>query len=90
MAKKKDSGCCRPGDVKAAACRVEAVVSVDERGQMVLPKELRDRAGLKPGDKLAVATWEKNGEVCCITLVRVDDLVDMLKDRLGPIMKEIL
>lgn len=86
MAKRKADGCC---DTKAAGCRVEAIVSVDERGQMVLPKELRDRAGLKPGDKLAVATWEKGDEVCCITLVKVDDLVDILKDRLGPVMKDI-
>ncbi|HEY4706348.1 MAG TPA: HgcAB-associated protein [Thermodesulfobacteriota bacterium] len=89
MARKKAAGCCGPVDAKAAGCRVEAVVSVDERGQMVLPKDLRERAGLKPGDKLAVATWEKGGEVCCITLVKVDDLVDILKDRLGPVMKEM-
>ena len=27
-----------PGDSDKNACKVEAVVSVDERGQMVLPK----------------------------------------------------
>lgn len=88
MTKKKDS-CCAPGG-KAGGCRVEAVVSVDDRGQMVLPKELRERAGIKPSDKLVAATWEKNGEVCCITLVKVEDMVSLLKDRLGPVMKEIL
>jgi len=30
-------------------------------GQMVLPKELRDRAGIKGGDKLALIGWEKEG-----------------------------
>jgi len=30
-------------------------------GQMVLPKDLRDRAGIKGGDKLAVIGWEKEG-----------------------------
>ena len=35
-------------------CRVDSLVSVDDRGQMVLPKELRDKAGIKGGDKLAV------------------------------------
>ena len=31
-------------------CKVQAVVSVDERGQMVLPKEIREKAGIKAGD----------------------------------------
>jgi AbrB family looped-hinge helix DNA binding protein len=65
-------------------------VSIDERGQMVLPKELRERAGIRGGDKLAVATWEKNGHICCITLIKVEDLVGMVKGQLGPIIKEIL
>ncbi|CAG1066416.1 hypothetical protein BAC1_02032 [uncultured bacterium] len=88
MARKKKDECCVPS-VKAGSCRVEAVVSVDDRGQMVLPKELRERAGIKPSDKLVAATWEKDGQVCCITLVKVEDMVSLLKDRLGPVMREI-
>jgi len=74
----------------AACCRVESIVSVDERGQMVLPKDLRERVGLKPGDKLVVTSWEKDGEVCCITLVKTDSLVGMVKAELGPVLKEII
>lgn len=85
---KKKPGCCDATDTQAG-CRVESIVTVDERGQMVLPKELREKAGIKPGDKLALTSWEKDGEVCCLTLMKVDDLVSMVKDRLGPIMKEI-
>ncbi len=29
---------------KMSCCKVEALISVDERGQMVLPKEMRDKA----------------------------------------------
>lgn len=83
----KKTDCCAPPD-KNGTCRVEAIVSVDERGQMVLPKDLRTKAGIKTGDKLAVALWEKDGATCCITLVKVEALVDMLKDKLGPVMKE--
>ena len=90
MARKKDGGCCGTDVKRVEGCKVEAVVSVDERGQMVLPKELREKAGIRAGDKLAVATWEKDGEVCRITLVKVEDLVDMLKHRLGPVMREML
>jgi len=73
-----------------ACCKVEAIVSVDDRGQMVLPKDLRQRAGLKPGDKLAVTSWEMNGKVCCITLVKTDSLVNMVKTELGPVMNNII
>jgi AbrB family looped-hinge helix DNA binding protein len=74
----------------SASCKVESIVSVDERGQMVLPKDLRERAGLRPGDKLAVTSWEMDGKVCCITLVKTDSLVNMVKAELGPVMKEII
>ena len=36
-----------------SCCRVESIISVDERGQMVLPKDLRDKANIRAGDKLA-------------------------------------
>lgn len=68
---------------------VEAVVSVDERGQMVLPKELRARAGIKAGDKLALISWEKDGQVCCMSLVRTEALADLLKDFLGPMLRDM-
>jgi len=71
-------------------CRVEAVVSVDHRGQMVLPKELRERADIRPGDKLAVISWEREGKVCCISLIKVEELAEMVKEMLGPLMKDIM
>jgi AbrB family looped-hinge helix DNA binding protein len=37
---------------------VESIVSVDERGQMVLPKDIREKAKIRPGDKLAVVSME--------------------------------
>jgi len=66
------------------------VISVDERGQMVLPKEIRERAKIKAGDKFAVISMEKEGKVCCISLIKVEELTKMVKDVLGPIMKEII
>lgn len=70
-------------------CKVESVVSVDDRGQMVLPKEIRDLARIRAGDKLAVISWEREGQVCCISLIKVADLTEMVKGMLGPVMKEI-
>lgn len=90
MTSKRGARACKPDIEGLSCCKVESMVSVDERGQMVLPKELRDKAGIRAGDKLAVASWEKDGKVCCLTLVKVDALAGMMKDMLGPVMKELL
>jgi AbrB family looped-hinge helix DNA binding protein len=87
--KQRDSGQCACEPLESR-CRLEALVSIDERGQMVLPKELRERAGILPGDKLAVTSWEKDGRVCCISLTRAEELTEMVKATLGPVMRDIL
>jgi antitoxin PrlF len=69
---------------------VDSLVSVDERGQMVLPKGLRDKAGFKGGDKLAVITWDKEGKVCCISLIKAEEFGGMIKGLLGPLMGDVL
>jgi len=71
-------------------CRVVAVVSVDDRGQMVLPKEIREKVSIHGGDKLAITTWEKDGEVVCISLTKVEELSEMVRGILGPVAEEIL
>ena len=84
--------CCDEGATKAPTSRfiVEAVVSVDERGQMVLPKAIRDRLGLKAGDKLAIAVLETGGRPCCINLIKADELGELVKGMLGPAIMDIL
>lgn len=84
-----ESQACGSGDT-ACCCRVESLVSVDERGQMVLPKEIREKARIRPGDKLAVVCWEKDGEVCCLSLIKAEDFTAMVKDRFGPMIEDIM
>jgi antitoxin PrlF len=84
----KKENCCGPAGMQGC-CKVEALVSVDERGQMVLPKEARDKANIKAGDKLAVISWEKGGKVSCLSLIKAESLTDMVKDMLGPVMSEM-
>ena len=86
----EEASCCAPGDAGKNSCKVEAVVSVDERGQMVLPKELRERAHIRAGDKLAAVSCERDGEVCCISLIKVEELSATVKGFLGPIFKDVL
>ena len=87
MAAKHMRGGCSPGH-DGVCCKVEAVVNVDDRGQMVLPKEVREKAGIEPGDKLAVVTWGRGDDICCLGLFKADELSDMVRDRLGPLMTE--
>jgi antitoxin PrlF len=86
--KKKEALSAPPIETKGC-CRVEALISIDDRGQMVLPKELRDRAKIRSGDKLAVITWDKDEEVCCMTLIKADCLADHVKNFLGPVLAGI-
>jgi antitoxin PrlF len=64
------------GAESAECCEVAAVVRVDERGQMVLPKDIRERMGLAAGDKLALTAIGSGDKICCLVLVKADALVD--------------
>ena len=79
--------CCVPG--MTSCCKVESIVSIDERGQMVLPKELREKAQIRPGDKLAVVSMQMEGKVCCLSLIKVETLEEMVKSMLGPVMESV-
>jgi antitoxin PrlF len=92
-----DAGCCGPEGMKRgglmgrmSCCKIEAVVSVDERGQLVLPKEIRDKAGIKAGDKFALIMHGSGEDMCCISLINTEGLAESVKTMLGPMMKEIL
>lgn len=87
--KDKNESSLIPKDKGLSCCRIESVASVDERGQMVLPKEIREKAKICAGDKLAVVSWEKEGKVCCISLIKAEDFAEMVKNLLAPMMKEI-
>jgi len=82
----QEASCCAP----PSACKVEAVVSVDERGLILLPKDLREKARIRAGDKLAVVSCERDGEICCISLIKVEELSATVKGFLGPIFSDVV
>ena len=91
MSDKDMSECgCLPTGNSIGCCRVEAVISVDERGQMVMPKEIREKAKIGAGDKLALISWKKDEKVCCLLLIKAEEFTEMIKGILGPMMQEIL
>lgn len=69
---------------------IESIITVDERGQMVLPKDIRQKAGIQSGDKLALVAHEKEGKICCITLMKINEFGPMVKNVLGPMLKDVL
>jgi len=86
-------GCCgteADEETSRPIFRIEGVASVDERGQMVIPKAIRERMGLKAGDKLAISVMENGGRPCCLTLIRTEELADKVRDILGPAINEVL
>ncbi len=87
--KSRDQGC-EPSDGGLGCCKVESVLSIDDRGQLVLPKEVREKANIRAGDKLALMSWEKGGQICCFIMIRADDLTKMVTGMLGPMVKDIV
>ncbi len=71
-------------------CQVDALVSIDGRGQLVLPKEVREKTKIKAGDKFVVISYQSGGEACCLFLVKAEQFSETVKGMLGPMMKEIL
>ena len=47
MNKTKSKKCCASRHDREVSYQIEAVITIDERGQMVLPKETRARAGIR-------------------------------------------
>ncbi|MEW6088178.1 MAG: HgcAB-associated protein HgcC [bacterium] len=88
MVKKRDVACCG-SEMPMGCCKVESLVNVDERGQMVLPKEVREKAGIRANDKLALVSFEKEGKICCISLIKAEELAKMVKGILGPLVDDV-
>jgi antitoxin PrlF len=88
--KEANESCCSVENFEISRCKVESIISIDERGQMVLPKDVRNKAKIRAGDKLAVVTMEKGGNICCISLIKAEEIEEIVKDRLGPVLKEII
>ena len=87
--KEKKADCCGPRKDGIGCCNVEGFAQIDERGQMVLPKEIREKAGIGPGDKLVIITCESDGKISVISLIRSEEFSGMVKDFLGPAMGDI-
>lgn len=78
------------GHAPLGGMRVEAVISVDGRGQLVLPAAVRTGMGIKAGDKFAVVTHPMENKGTCVILLKVEDLTAALKEHLGPMFEHLV
>jgi AbrB family looped-hinge helix DNA binding protein len=72
------------------ACKINAIITMDAKGQVVLPKDLREKADLKPTDKIAVVAYEKEGKVCCIVMIKAERLAGAISKTLSPLLKGVI
>ena len=64
-------------------------MSCDDRGQLVLPKDVRKVLNISPGDKLALLSCATDDDQLCLTIIKSSSLEDLVKNYLGPIMKDM-
>ena len=71
------------------SCSIDAIITIDVKGQIVLPKDLREKANFKPNDKIAVVACEKEGQVCCIMMIKAERLAGAVSKTLSPLLKAV-
>ena len=72
------------------ACKIDAIITIDAKGQIVIPKDLREKADLKPTDKIAVVAYEKEGKICCIIMIKAERLAGAISKTLSPLLKGVI
>lgn len=58
---------------------------VGERGQIVIPKDVRDRMHLKPGDKLMVMV-NKQGPIMLIPLEQMQRMIRQMSEHMSTLL----
>ncbi len=90
MVEKKDQNPCCESSKGFSCCKVESVVTIDSKGQLLLPKELRDQLSIQVGDKLVLVSMAGNKKSSsCLMLIKADYFADMVKNFLGPMVDDL-
>ncbi len=69
---------------------IEAIISCDDRGQLVLPKEIRKRLNINSGEKLALLNISSGKEEFILTLIKANSLEKLIKTYMTPVMEDII
>ena len=68
--------------------KVEAILAIDARGQILIPKDVREKAQMNVGDKLALISHVCEGKICCLYLIPVNDLSTKTTELIHHILSE--
>ena len=68
---------------------LEAIVSCDDRGQLVLPKDIRKKLEIAAGEKLALMQLSGEGERF-LAIVKAESLGDAIKGYMSPVVKGLI
>lgn len=69
--------------------KLHGATTVGQRGQIVLPAELRKEKGINPGDKLLVLMHEGGGPVLLVDADSVTLMLEQTGEALEKISKEV-
>lgn len=70
---------------------VEAILSCDDRGSLVLPKDIRKKLKIESGEKLALLKIAADDEdQFFLTLIKANALESLIRKFLSPVMKEVI
>ncbi len=70
-------------------CEIEAVISFDDRGQLVFPKDVRKKFDLKAGEKFLMVSCTNESGLCCFTIVKTSAVNKLVGNSLGPMLNQI-
>ncbi len=76
QATKQENGC----------FEIEAIVSFDERGQLVLPKDLRKKFDLKAGEKFLLISCTNAEGLCCFSMVKTNAVNGIIGKSISPMI----
>ena len=76
----------KSGKKSSSCCELEAIVSFDERGQLVFPKDVRKKFNLKAGEKFAMVSCINEKGLGCFTLVKTEAINDLVTQSLSPML----
>jgi AbrB family looped-hinge helix DNA binding protein len=69
--------------------KLYGATTVGQRGQVVLPADLRNERGIEPGDKLLVLMHEEGGPVLLVDANSVTLMLEQTGEALEKISKEV-
>lgn len=64
-------------------CELAGTVTVGPKGQVVIPADVREKMGVKPGDKLVALYIIEKNSVSFVTEERMQSLIDKMGEQVS-------